>query len=117
MRFILYFWLRFKIYGEMTWRRKTDQAILREIGERIKEARLQQNYTQAQLAEKAGLGRRTLQMFESGEGGNFTTLIQLIRALGQIDQLAKLLEPQNQISPLEMLKEEKPKQRVRNKKK
>lgn len=101
----------------MTWRRKTDHAILQEFGERIKAARVQSNYTQAQLAEKAGVSRRTLQLFENGEGGNFTTFIQLIRALGQIDQLAQLLESNDQISPLELLKDERPKQRVRNNKK
>lgn len=105
----------------MSWRRKTDQAILQEFGARIKAARVQKNYTQAQLAEKAGIGRRTLQTFENGEGGNFTTFIQLIRALGFVDQLSSLLEPIDQISPLELLKEEEPtykkKQRVRNNKK
>jgi len=101
----------------MNWRRKTDIAILKEFGERVKSARIQANYTQAQLAEKAGLSRRTLQLFESGEGGNLTTFIQIIRALGQLDQLAKLLEFEDQISPLSMLKEEKPRYRVRNKKK
>lgn len=101
----------------MNWRRKTDIAILEEFGKRIKKARIQAHYTQAQLAERAGLSRRTLQMFESGEGGNFTTFIQIVRALGQIDQLAPLLEFEDIISPMSMLKEEKPVYRVRHKKK
>ncbi|MEL6537226.1 MAG: helix-turn-helix transcriptional regulator [Bacteroidota bacterium] len=99
----------------MSWRRKTDKAILQTLGERVKLARMQANYTQAQLATKAGVSRRTLQLFEGGEGGNLTTFIQLIRALGRIDQLAELLQPMESISPLAMLEEqEKPKQRVRN---
>lgn len=101
----------------MSWRRKTDQAILQAFGERIKEARLRANYTQVQLAEKAGVSRKTIQLFEGGEGGNLTTFIQIIRALGHIDQLSEILEPVDQISPLEMLKEQKTRYRVRHKKK
>lgn len=101
----------------MSFKRKTDKAILQEIGERVKTYRLQANYTQKQLADKAGLSSYTLQKLEYGESANLSTFIQVIRALGQIDQLAKLLEPMGQISPLELLKEEKTKQRVRNKKK
>ena len=101
----------------MSFKRKTDKAILQEIGERVKSYRLQANYTQKQLAAKAGLSSYTLQKLEYGESANLSTFIQVIRALGQIEQLAKLLEPMEQISPLELLKEEALKQRVRNKNK
>lgn len=101
----------------MGWSRKTDSAVLQELGERIKEYRLKANYTQKQLAEKAGLSAYTLQKLEYGESTNLGTFIQVLRALGQINQLAKVLEPVEQISPLALLKEEKPKQRVRNKNK
>lgn len=101
----------------MSFKRKSDQAVLHEIGEWVKSYRLQQNYTQKQLAAKAGVSAYTLQKLEYGEGANLSTFIQVVRALGQIDKLAKILERTAQISPLKLLKEEKPRQRVRNKRK
>jgi transcriptional regulator with XRE-family HTH domain len=101
------------------WRRKTDRAIILELGERVKQYRINAKYTQAQLAEKAGVDRRTLQKLEYGENPNMLTFIQILRALGELDQLAPLLEQVEQISPLKLLEEEKSKykrKRVRPKK-
>lgn len=101
----------------MSWKRKTDQAILQELGERVKAFRLQANYTQKQLAEKAGVSPYTLQKLEYGERTNLITFIQVLRALGELDQLAVLLADYNQISPLSLIDNEgKKKQRVRNNK-
>ncbi len=114
--YLLFIDLKPSLVGVMSFKRKTDKAILQELGERIKAYRMQANYTQKQLAEKASISAYTLQKLEYGESANLSTFIQVLRALGQIDQLAELLQPAVQISPLDLLKEEKPKQRVRNNK-
>lgn len=47
----------------------SDCAILAELGNRMRESRLAQNLTQAQLARGAGVGTRTVQPLEAGGVG------------------------------------------------
>lgn len=82
----------------------SDESILRELGERLARARLEQNLTQAALAEEAGLGKRTVERLESGEAATqLSSLIRVFRALGLIDRLDALV-PEASASPMEQLK-------------
>lgn len=45
----------------------TDEAVLRELGRRLAQVRLGKNLTQAQLAAKAGVSKRTVERLEVGE--------------------------------------------------
>ena len=45
----------------------TDAAVLTELGGRLTRLRLERNLTQAQLAEQAGVSKRTVQRLESGD--------------------------------------------------
>ena len=82
----------------------SDLAILAEIAARIAGARLEQNLTQAQLAEKAGVSRRTVERVESGSvGTQLSGFIRICRALGIIERLEALL-PEQAASPMEQLK-------------
>jgi len=51
-------------------------------GDRIREAREYANLTQEKLADRAGLGRSTLQRIEAGSGIKYVHLIRIARALG-----------------------------------
>lgn len=54
----------------------------RELGNRIRDARLAADLTQEKLAELAGVDRRTLQHAEAGETDpKFSLLLRLARAL------------------------------------
>ena len=44
----------------------SDEAILSELGGRLTRVRLEQNLTQAQLAEQAGVSKRTVERLEAG---------------------------------------------------
>ncbi len=81
-----------------------DEAVLLELGRRLTAIRLGQNLTQRELAERAGLGLRTVQRLERGE--NATQLggfVRVCRALGLMDRIDQLLtEPPP--SPLDQLK-------------
>lgn len=90
-------------YNMKDWYSMSDSAIIRELGSFIKQTRLKKNYTQSDLAEKAGVHRVTLGEFEQGFRGSLTTFIQLLRALDELETLdVFLLSPE--ISPLEMAK-------------
>jgi transcriptional regulator with XRE-family HTH domain len=58
-------------------------------GDRIREAREHANLTQEKLADRAGLGRSTLQRVEAGSGIKYVHLIRIARALDM--QLAELV--------------------------
>jgi transcriptional regulator with XRE-family HTH domain len=81
----------------------TDLAVLREIGDRIERRRIDAALTQAQLAEEAGVSKRTLERLESGRSTDFVMLLRILRALkllGALDQMVPDL-PQ---SPVTLLK-------------
>ncbi len=80
----------------------TDDAILSELGSRLRQQRLNQNVSQTDLAEKAGVSWGTLRNAEAGKGSSVTTLIRLLRALGVLQRLETLL-PEPEPSPLHLL--------------
>lgn len=81
----------------------SDPAIVREIGARVRRIRLNRNLTQQQVAEAAGIHRTTLSSFENGTASNTLTLVQVLRALGELDVLHSFL-PDPGPSPLQMAK-------------
>ena len=81
----------------------TDDALLQELGRRIAQQRLGRNLSQAQLAEQAGIFKRTLERLEAGASA--TQLSLFLRVLRQLDLLERLdlLIPEPQPSPLALL--------------
>jgi len=65
----------------------TDGAVLAEIGRRVERHRLQRNWTQAQLAYEAQVGRATVQRVERGQSVQTLSLVKLLR---QLDLLTAL---------------------------
>jgi transcriptional regulator with XRE-family HTH domain len=80
----------------------SDKALLREIGARLRSLRLRRNESQAQLAERAGVGKATLQRLEDGNSGTLVTFLRVLRALDLTDELDALL-PAARPSPIESL--------------
>ena len=90
----------------------TTVEILSELGRRARKARLRLDLGQAALAEEAGLGERTLRKFEQGGDVQLSTLIDLLRALKQLEALDNFL-PDPGVSPMELLQRAgKPRQRA-----
>ncbi|MGH8325301.1 MAG: helix-turn-helix transcriptional regulator [Steroidobacteraceae bacterium] len=81
----------------------TDPAILQILGERIERYRVAADLTQAELAERAGVGKRTLERIEAGRGAELVTLIRVLRTLNLLEGLEKLL-PEVPPSPIAQLK-------------
>ena len=80
----------------------TDAAIAQILGERIERYRIEAGLTQAELAEQAGIGKRTLERVEAGRGAELVTLIRVMRALKALEGFERLL-PQLPPSPIEQL--------------
>ncbi len=82
------------------WYSMSDPAIVKELCGILKQVRLQQNITQEQLAEKAGLSRSAISKMETGKSTvELLTLIQVLRALQQL-HLLNLWKITATISPL-----------------
>lgn len=82
----------------------SDAAILGLLGQRISQHRLQANLTQAELAARAGVGKRTLERIEAGGGAELTTFVRILRALDLVDGLDRLVPelPPSPIARLEL---------------
>lgn len=101
--------------SSIDWIKMSDAAVVKQIAAFIKHTRLQQNVTQAKLAEMAGLNRWTISNVEKGESLTITTLIQILRAL-DILYVLNDFKINDEISPIEYAKlQEKKRQRARAK--
>jgi transcriptional regulator with XRE-family HTH domain len=67
---------------------------LGELGSSLATWRKLRGLTQAQLASRVGVNTQTIHRLERGDGGvSFETVVQVLRALGIIDQLVRALDP------------------------
>ena len=83
----------------------TDEAWLQRLGQRLAQLRLAKNLTQAQLAEQAGLGLRTVQRLELGASATqLSGFLRVCRVLGLVERL-DLLVPEAVASPMAQLKQ------------
>lgn len=77
-------------------------AIEQEIGERLRATRLQMNWSQQELADRAGLSLGTIKGLEHGKG-TIDSLLRVLRALRRLDALDAFL-PDPGISPMQVLR-------------
>ena len=86
------------------WYSMSDPAIVSQLGTFLRQIRLQQNLTQEQVAEKAGLSRSAISDMENGKTvASLLTTVQVLRALQQL-QLLDNWQVTSQVSPLQMAK-------------
>ena len=64
------------------------EAILTGLGERIARSRLDMQLTQADVAEQAGVSRRTVERIESGASAQMSSPMALLRHKGKVRQRA-----------------------------
>ena len=87
----------------MDWNSISNTAIVQETGKRLKDYRLAKKFTQQQLAERAGVSLFTVGQIEKGKPVSVSMLIAVMRVLRLLDNL-ELLLPEQEISPVELLK-------------
>lgn len=81
----------------------TDKAILKEIGNRLEQLRLNRNLIRTDLAEHAGISRNTIERVEAGDSVQSINLIRLCRALGILGRFEAVFPPPA-LSPIDQLK-------------
>lgn len=98
------------------WNAMSDSAIANYIGTYIKHERTIQKRTQDDVSKAAGISRSTLSLLERGEPVNLMTLIQVLRVLDRLYVFESFMITQ-QVSPLQLAKEQRAQYRVRKKRK
>lgn len=88
-------------YGN--WVLMSDKALLEQIGRFVQWHRLNQNKSQDNVVEAAGISRSTLSLLERGEKVRIDTLIQVLRVLDLL-YIMDVFKVKEQISPLEYAK-------------
>jgi transcriptional regulator with XRE-family HTH domain len=81
----------------------SDKAVLDELGARLARTRLEQNTSQEQLATAAGVSKSTVERIETGREVKLTSLVRVLRALGRLELLDRLL-PEPLPSPIERVR-------------
>lgn len=84
----------------MSMRELSDAGVVDELRARVRRERLQRNVTQADLADRAGIGLHTLRRFEAGQGEpSLSSFVAILRALDGITALEAVL-PEPSVDPL-----------------
>jgi len=87
-------------------RRWTTEQWESHLGEQIRRARLQENWSQTELSQRANVSRGSVSSIELGEGSSLSTFIRIVRALGRHEWLDQL-SPDPGMSPIAMLEAQK----------
>lgn len=89
----------------------SNEEMMRELGNRIRETRIDMGMTQNETARKAGVTAKTIGRIENGEDLTVSTLLSVLRALG-LAQNVDALVPEVVIRPSVLMAGAKKKQRV-----
>jgi transcriptional regulator with XRE-family HTH domain len=71
----------------------TDAAVMAELGARLGRVRLLANLTQADVATRAGVGKRTVERLEMGEAVQLESFLRVCRVLGLLEALDQAIAP------------------------
>lgn len=76
----------------------TDDEILKKLGAKLKEIRLEANMKQKELSEKSGLSMFSISQIETGHNTSVLSLIQILKALNRMDLFEPFLK-EREIDP------------------
>ena len=91
-----------RMSNSMKFEHMSPAAIAEELGNRLKKSRLNIDFTQAEVASRAGLNRRTILNAEKGKV-QLENLVAILVSMDMADQLNMFL-PVPDISPIQLAK-------------
>lgn len=71
----------------INWQDLSDTQVVEQIGTELRRLRLERNLSQAEVATRAGLDRTTVVKLEAGRAATLLTVVQVLRAIGQLPLL------------------------------
>ena len=96
----------------------TDDAIMRQIGSKLKELRIIKGMKQTELSQASGVSVFTISAVENGKSTSLLTIIQILRALENLDYLNQFFQ-QQEMSPIayaKLMEKNRRKERVKTSK-
>ena len=87
----------------MNWNSLSNNAIVEEVGKRLKDYRIRRKLTQQELADQAGISLFSVTQIERGKSVTLTVFLSVLRILKLLDNF-ELFIPEIGISPIELLK-------------
>ncbi len=81
---------------------KSPDSIVKALGARLKQARLNSDMTQSEVALRAGVSRKTVMNAEKGQA-QLVSLVAIMMALNLADNFDAFL-PKQEISPIQLSK-------------
>jgi transcriptional regulator with XRE-family HTH domain len=94
----------------INWFSMSDKVLIETIGKFITHHRLNQNKTQKEVADAAGISRSTLSLLERGKKIALNSLIQVLRVLDLL-YIMDVFKISQEISPIEYAKLQKKKRK------
>lgn len=94
----------------------TDKDVIKELGSRYEKIRLQNKLSDEDVSKKGGVTIAAIQRLKSGENINLVNFIKILRGLGKINRLDKLLVIEDDFSIKETIKKSTPKRVFKSKK-
>lgn len=94
----------------------TDKDVIRELGDRYEKIRLKKGLSDEDVSKKGGATIAAIQRLKSGENINLVNFIKILRGLGEINRLDKLLVIEDDFSIREKVKKSTPKRVFKSKK-
>lgn len=103
-------------YSYMDLYAQTNGTIMRQIGSKLKELRIEKNMKQTELADAAGVSVFTISSVENGKATSLLTIVQLLRALEHLDYLNSFFqeEAMSPVAYAKLMKKNKKKERVKS---
>lgn len=89
----------------------SNDEVLKEIGKRIRTQRIAMNMTQKEMADRTNLTQKTISNLENGKDISFSTVIDVLRCLGQLQGL-DMAVPEQIIRPSQIITGERPRERA-----
>jgi transcriptional regulator with XRE-family HTH domain len=91
---------------------QTDESALALLGKRMAAFRVRNNWTQAKLAQMAGVSKGTVERIERGDSVQILNLVKVLRACDMLDTFLGIF-PDDSPSPMQILQMGKIKPRQR----
>ena len=88
---------------KMTIKERSPVWVAEELGRRVRRLRLEQGWTQDELAERAGVGLSTLKKFEASGQGTLARFLRLAAVLGVIEECSKLFSESHTLESLDAI--------------